>query len=73
MDLVFPARAGMSRGKSSGNRGNGGFPRVSGDEPLIVAAYEARVPWADICLATGLTWQAAYNAYQRAIKRWTRE
>ena len=49
------------------------FPRVSGDEPLIVAAYEARVPWADICLATGLTWQAAYNAYQRAIKRWTRE
>ena len=49
------------------------FPRVSGDEPLIVAAYEARVPWADICLATGLTWQAAYNAYQRVIKRWTRE
>lgn len=40
---------------------------------LIVAAYEARVPWADICLATGLTRQAAYNAYQRAIKRRTRE
>ena len=49
------------------------FPRVSGDEPLIVAAYDARVPWADICLATGSTRQAAYNAYQRAIKRRTRE
>ena len=36
---------------------------------LIVAAYRARVPWADICLATGLTRQAAYNAYQRAVKR----
>ena len=49
------------------------FPCVSGDEPLIVAAYDARVPWADICLATGSTRQAAYNAYQRAIKRRTRE
>ena len=36
---------------------------------LIVAAYRARVPWADICLATGLTRQAAYNAYRRAIRR----
>lgn len=36
---------------------------------LIVAAYRARVPWADICLATGLTRQAAYNAYRRAIQR----
>ena len=35
----------------------------------IVAAYRARVPWADICLATGLTRQAAYNAYRRAIRR----
>jgi len=40
---------------------------------LIVAAYEARTPWADICLATGLTRQAAYNAHPRAIKRRTRE
>lgn len=36
---------------------------------LIVAAYRARVPWADICLATGLARQAAYNAYRRAIRR----
>ena len=38
-------------------------------DELIVAAYEARIPWADICLATGLTRQAAYNAYRRAIRR----
>ena len=32
---VFPARAGMSPCHEGGDNSSGGFPRASGDEPLI--------------------------------------